>query len=139
MKQTFIIPIRYILIIVWRLFCRQTLTRVPEEETVTTTENAVEEYNQSLQSSHVLEYASILNTISQNYPKPKLQNILDLACGPGQLTSLIARHMNAQEVHGVDLSEPMLENARKNTPKECLSQFTQHDITNLPFIKKSKL
>lgn len=58
------------------------------------------------------------------------QAALDLTCGTGFATGLIANRTSAKVI-GVDRSEGMLEQARKNYPDKC--EFVQADI--LEFLK----
>ncbi len=58
----------------------------------------------------------------------KGKKVLDLGCGTGRLTDLLLN--NGGEVSGIDVSEKMLEVARKKYP---WVNFAQADAENLPF------
>jgi ubiquinone/menaquinone biosynthesis C-methylase UbiE len=65
----------------------------------------------------------------------RTKNVLDLACGPGHFSLFLAKYGGAEKVVGVDLSEPMFENARHNAEKMGLShrvEFVLGDVTTLP-------
>jgi trans-aconitate 2-methyltransferase len=55
---------------------------------------------------------------------------LDLGCGPGFTTDMLARACRAQTVCGMDNSPAFLDMARKKYPQH---QFIQHDVTVTPF------
>ena len=60
--------------------------------------------------------------------------VLDVCCGTGTLTSLIARRVGPDgQVIGVDLSESMLDAARKKT-RNVLVTFERAEAENLPFV-----
>jgi len=61
--------------------------------------------------------------------------VLDLACGPAQISKYIDSKININ-ITGVDLSEKMLDIARKEIPKGC---FYKRSITNFSNNKKYKL
>ena len=62
-------------------------------------------------------------------PDPNGLRILDLGCGAGQLTRHLA-DAGAKEVVGVDLSERMLERARR---KSTAIEWVRGDVLALPF------
>lgn len=59
--------------------------------------------------------------------------VLDVACGTGIYTRAIARR--TEKVYGVDISQGMLEQARKRAEKEGLDNIllARADVENLPF------
>jgi len=64
------------------------------------------------------------------------RRILDIATGTGDLALMQARRLSPQEVTGLDLSEGMLEVARKKVAKAGLTdkvKLVQGDAENLPF------
>ncbi len=63
--------------------------------------------------------------------------VLEGGCGGGRLLYIAAKHSNAKEVFGIDLSNAVL-TAFKNTKHLSNVSIIQADITNLPF-KKDKL
>lgn len=54
--------------------------------------------------------------ISMADPLPGPDRILDLGCGTGVLTRLLAERFPQAEVHAVDVAEPMIARARELTP-----------------------
>ena len=58
-------------------------------------------------------------------PKPRMR-VVDLGCGPGELTDELHRRLGAQETVGIDSSEAMLEEAETH---EGLS-FRRQDIAD---------
>ena len=56
---------------------------------------------------------------------------LDLGCGPGHTTHLLARVTGARRTVGVDSSEPFVA-AASRTATEAVS-FVRHDVTEVPF------
>jgi len=61
--------------------------------------------------------------------RPRLA--LDLGCGPGFTTHLLAERLSAKKIIGIDNSEHFIELA-KGTGTEAVS-FCLHDITEVPF------
>ena len=62
-------------------------------------------------------------------PKPRLA--VDLGCGPGYTTRLIADALESRETVGLDTSQRFLTRARSE-PQDGLA-FAQHDVTQAPF------
>lgn len=71
--------------------------------------------------------------------KPDLANahhLLDVGCGPGQFTILIAEQLPAVEAVGVDLAPTMIELARRHaadSPAAPRLRFEVADAAHLPF------
>jgi SAM-dependent methyltransferase len=65
--------------------------------------------------------------------------ILDVGTGTGAGALTLARHFPNAQIVGVDLSERMLEQARRNTPAELESRvtFERGDASSLPFADNS--
>jgi len=57
---------------------------------------------------------------------------LDLGCGPGYTTELVARHVAAKSVIGLDQSPRLLEQARRDRHDRRLS-FMRCDVSSPPF------
>ncbi|HTZ08853.1 MAG TPA: class I SAM-dependent methyltransferase [Acidimicrobiales bacterium] len=55
--------------------------------------------------------------------------VLDLGCGPGFSTELLARHATPGAVLGLDASAPFLDVARSRVPA---ARFVLHDVTTVP-------
>jgi trans-aconitate 2-methyltransferase len=56
---------------------------------------------------------------------------LDLGCGPGFTTRLIAETLRCDRVAGLDVSAGFIESARANSDER--TSFLQHDVTIVPF------
>jgi SAM-dependent methyltransferase len=68
---------------------------------------------------------------------PKASGVaVDLGCGPGFTTEMLARASGARQVYGLDNSREFLALARKRLPK-C--RFVEHDVTTIPFPVKADL
>lgn len=69
--------------------------------------------------------------VNENLDKFEGKDVLDIGCGVGNITALIAK--KARRVVGVDLSESMIETAKKNSI-DCENLFFQvNDFNDLPF------
>ena len=71
----------------------------------------------------------IRSFLSQVPPQPRLA--IDLGCGPGFTTRVIAETLKARETVGLDTSERFLAMAR-SAPADGVT-FARHDITQAPF------
>jgi ubiquinone/menaquinone biosynthesis C-methylase UbiE len=56
---------------------------------------------------------------------------VDLGCGPGYTTRLLAESTGSVQTIGIDASEYFLALARENAPEHI--SFVQHDVTQVPF------
>lgn len=56
---------------------------------------------------------------------------VDLGCGPGHTTRLLAEVTGAARAVGLDVSEAFLARARRAAPPEL--EFVRHDVTETPF------
>jgi trans-aconitate 2-methyltransferase len=57
--------------------------------------------------------------------------VIDLGCGPGYTTRLLAEVTQCAQAIGLDSSEPFLLQARSNAPLHL--SFVRHDVTQIPF------
>lgn len=133
---------QYVKLAALNILSQQKLERVPEPFALTESTSCVEDYNRAIDSIMVLPYVLVLdyvNGIMNGSPSSKAA--LDLCCGPGHFTRLLAKHLNGQMVIGVDLSEPMLKKAQENADAERLSHalsYLKCDVTSLhPIQSKS--
>ncbi len=112
---------------------RQQLERTPEPQAVTDDEPNVVQYDQVMTTGLAIPYAIGLETIYQARCEPYGGRALDLACGPGHLSLLMAQHLKLDELIGLDLSGPMIETARKNAEQQHVAsaRFELGDITKL--------
>ena len=66
------------------------------------------------------------------------ESVLDIGSGPGFLASSIAEETGSTGVvHGIDVSDPMIELARNHCAHQPWTEFGQADATNLPFLDNS--
>ena len=66
--------------------------------------------------------------------------VLDVGCGPGRFTRLLADHTQARHVIGVDLSRPMLiQNTRRNEEERLSDRISlvRADVDHLPFTDRA--
>src|SRR5262249_61844507 len=64
-------------------------------------------------------------------PRPGLR-WLDVGCGNGAFTEILAGRSDPQSVHGVDPAEGQIQYARER-PVASIAQFSQGDAMALPF------
>jgi ubiquinone/menaquinone biosynthesis C-methylase UbiE len=66
---------------------------------------------------------------------PPPRKVLDLGTGTGEGAFVIGRHFSDAEITGADLSERMLEQARRRTPPELAARvhFESADASALPY------
>ena len=82
--------------------------------------------------------ADYIHGLIQQYA-PKTRTLLDLGCGTGKHDFLLAE--KGYSVHGVDMSETMLQEAKKRKPAKdsklkSMPEFSQGDIRNFRLDKK---
>ncbi len=67
--------------------------------------------------------------------RPEVHEILDLCCGTGDLTVLLAKSSQQVQVTGYDFSEPMLSIARRKTTPSIAYQirYIQGNADSMPF------
>ncbi len=78
----------------------------------------------------------IINTLTFLYNWEKIQPqaiILDVACGTGEFERLLLAKNPTQEIVGIDISEKMLDLARKKFDTFSNVEFKQTSVHSLPF------
>ncbi|MGZ5279105.1 MAG: class I SAM-dependent methyltransferase [Pseudobdellovibrionaceae bacterium] len=121
---------------------KQKLKRVPEPNTLTDQQAHVDDYSRAIQSVMILPYVLILDMVRRLLEKDHGIQALDLCCGPGHFTRMLAKNFDCQQVTGVDLSEPMLQKAKENADKENLSstlQYLKSDVASLGAIESNSM
>ena len=84
-----------------------------------------EDYDDSNNSHHAQEYI-------KRAELKEGETVLDLACGTGLVTLLAKKQVRRGRVVGVDISNGMLEVARRKTRQQGLDiTYIEHDITDL--------
>lgn len=75
--------------------------------------------------------------LDENPPPERIDgdcNFLDLACGPGILTGLIANHFHSYTMHGIDRSKGLIQFAEISYPK---INWIEGDLRDLPYDSNS--
>lgn len=93
-------------------------------------EKFFESYSQMNRSQQGLDGAGEWQTLKRLLPDFKKKRVLDLGCGYGWHCLYAAEH-GAASVIGVDISEKMLEVARKKIPLTIFAIFTTALIKSL--------
>ncbi|MCA9140963.1 MAG: class I SAM-dependent methyltransferase [Planctomycetales bacterium] len=122
-------------VVVGQALLPQTLERTPEKGTMDSAES-VEQYNGVDQSKLAIVYAAVLERIHRMRRVTEGGQAIDLCCGPGHFTLLLARYFDFERIVGVDLSEPMIEKARERAEEAGLSSrvhFTVGDATHVHY------
>ena len=76
-------------------------------------------------------YKDTLDLFCDSIPKPNAA-ILDIACGPGNITKYLLTKRPGYEILGIDLAPNMLELARANNPSAEFQLMDCRDISTLP-------
>ncbi len=103
------------------LFCTHTPCRAAEGISL------VEEYKKN--SNHQWEWAL---TSLANFLFTEQDKVLDVGCGDGRITALIANQVQSGSVVGLDISEKMIEQA-SNAFQEGNLKFIKGNATDIPF------
>lgn len=102
---------------IWQRLARQVLERVPEAEPVMVGEDRCQTYSSGASAQNLLAVfdfcLDLLDGEIQSTTGEPLR-MLDLACGSGQLLSLIADRYATPSLTGIDASPDMLVLAREN-------------------------
>jgi SAM-dependent methyltransferase len=71
-----------------------------------------------------------LRVLTENILRLKPARVVDIGCGDGRTTIGVARHLPEHNFFGIDYSNAMIENARRNLNEHCVSNviFQSHDI-----------
>ncbi len=130
---------RYFFLGLLHMGSRMYLPRLPEPDEITEDIDDVQEYSMVMSTVMSLPYILICDLIqrARNAPGGKA---LDLCCGPGLFTTLLAKEMDYADVTGVDLSQEMLQRARQNADKNQASHhvhFLQDNVSS-PQVLKAK-
>ena len=131
-------PFEVLRIVIEQRCSRQTLRRTPEDfetSAVMDDETGVAQYDQAMQSKLAIVYAGALEGIHRSRRLLRGGRAIDLCCGPGHFTLLLAKYFDYEEVIGVDLSAPMIAAANRNAQHWGLAdrvRFEVADATNYP-------
>lgn len=92
-------------------------------------------YNIIYRDKNYIGECNFLEKVFKGYSKRKIRSVLDLGCGTGKHTLILAKRK--YKMVGMDLSLNMLDLARKRSEKEGVKiDFFQGDIKNFDFKKK---
>ena len=80
--------------------------------------------------SYIMNTLSFLHTWEQIDPRAK---ILDVACGTGEFERLLLKKNPTQRIIGIDISEKMLNIARKKYQTNSNVEFQKVSVHSLPF------
>ncbi len=125
-------------IVIGQAFAKQTLGRTPEtfgESAVMDEIESVKQYDNAMQSKLAIVYAGALERIHQCRRRTQGGRAIDLCCGPGHFTLLLAKYFDYDEIIGVDLSQPMIDAAKRNAEAWGLAgrvRFEVADATSVP-------
>ena len=111
------------------------MERIPEPELMNDPEQVLAYSNADFAAPH----QSVIENFSQIFPDdPPLQNVLDLGCGSGDVTTRFAHRYPSCKIDAVDGAEEMLKQAEILIKKESLSdRITLHHqpLVNCTFNK----
>ncbi|MEL7535363.1 MAG: class I SAM-dependent methyltransferase [Bacteroidota bacterium] len=101
-------------------------------------QNAQEIFNQAAQRYEekymdLSLYQAGLEAFCEQIKNPKAQ-ILDIACGPGNLTQFLLSLRPDFQILGIDLAEKMLSLAKRNNPSATFQLMNATEISSLPTI-----
>ena len=126
-------PIEVFPIILGQALATQTLERIPECNTgsaVMDESESVLQYNDAMQSKLAIVYAGALERIYRIRRRTTGGRAIDLCCGPGHFTLLLAKYFDYEEVIGIDLSAPMVAAANQNARDWGLSDRVRFEVAD---------
>jgi ubiquinone/menaquinone biosynthesis C-methylase UbiE len=140
--QTISKTLQYTSLVVLNFFSKPRLKRTPEPFALTEHKQHVEDYDRAIHTIMVLPYVLVMDFVYRLTNKDDPKKALDLCCGPGHFTRMLAKHLKCHEVIGVDLSEPMLKKAQDNAQSEKLSEvlrYVKSDVASLDSIESKSM
>ncbi len=122
----------YFVLSIRNFLTRVQFPRTPESSSLTDDLQNVEDYDEVMKTSLAVFYAVALETIHRAMPATN-GAALDMACGPGQYTNLMARTFDFESVTGVDLAPHMIECCKEKLKnfKDGNLGFEISDVTKL--------
>ncbi|GAB5415445.1 MAG: hypothetical protein Cons2KO_30480 [Congregibacter sp.] len=85
-------------------------------------DDSVDDFDKIMRTNISVSFYGLLGLLNSLGILRRGGRALDVACGPGHFTNLVAEHGNFSNVTGVDLSEQMLSRARLNANQRGLSE-----------------
>lgn len=134
--------LQYVGLILRHTFSKNWLARVPEPSALTDQQEHVDDYSRAINTVMVLPYVLVLDMVHRMTLKRSALRALDLCCGPGHFTRMIAKNSDVVEAIGVDLSEPMLKKAAENAERENLSdklRYIKSDVGQLTAVASNSM
>jgi ubiquinone/menaquinone biosynthesis C-methylase UbiE len=120
-------PIALLPVAVGQAVLPQTLNRTPEKASMDD-QDSVNQYEGADQSKLAIVYAAVLDRIHRMRRVSEGGTAIDLCCGPGHFTLMLAKYFDFDEVIGVDLSEPMIEKARQRAKDAGLDSRVRFEL-----------
>lgn len=108
----------------------QRLPRRPEPTALIDADTSVMQYDRAMCTKLVLSYLGTTHMIACARPEGAHREALDLACGPGHMTTCLAHYLGYERVQGLDLSPAMVETARASLPP-ALRQRVRFDVQDI--------
>ena len=112
----------------------QQLARTPEPDAIMDTEANVDDFDAIMNTNVSISLCGMIELIGRLGFEKNSSVAIDLACGPGHFTLMLARYFDFDRVIGVDLSDGMLERAQENARRKGLGsrvEFVKGDATSL--------
>jgi len=89
-------------------------------------------------SNRLEEIARFFNPLSiqfiRKYVQQPVGSVIDLGCGPGFTTSMLAQALKFDKVYGIDSAPHFLKMAKERFPQFT---FVEHDVTKTPFLVRA--
>lgn len=126
------------------LLLRQSLTpqmlgRRLEPNPVGNDDVRVAQYDRVMETKLAVAYAAAIEVIYRSLSSVSCVSALDLACGPGHFSILVSRLLGLQSLTGIDLSESMIETAKRNAASALVENvaFRVADVGQLGILGAS--
>lgn len=126
--------VQYSKLAVLNTFSRHSLIRQPEPQAVCTELKDVNDYSQVMSTVMILPYLLGMDLIHRIRPEGANGHALDVCCGPGHISILLAKELGYKKITGADLSSEMLKIAQRNAQSQGVDkivQFQKEDVTLL--------
>jgi SAM-dependent methyltransferase len=120
---------------------RGAFPRIPESSSLMDDKENVQDYDQVMKTTLAIFYGIALETIHRSLPSVEGKAV-DLACGPGQFTTLMAKYFDFESVTGIDLAQHMIECCKEklsegHAPKNL--DYSIGDVTDLSRFKDDEI
>lgn len=103
----------------------QTLERTPEPSMdMDGIENSFD-FNKAIETNIAANYAVVLSLIDRIVPLNRRQQAVDLCSGPGHFSVMLNKYLNIENVNGIEISQNMIDYARKNISTSSLTDHVK--------------